>query len=498
MSQIKKLAGQTAYYGISSILGRVLNFALVPFYTRILPEAEYGIVINLYGIAAFLNIIYTYGLETSFFRFSTKEKSINAYHYTASAILLTSTIFSGLLFLGATFLSDHTAAAENPEFLKYLAIIVFIDAIVAIPFAKLRLDGRPVKFALIRLIVIAVTIGLNLLFLLVFPQIMEGKYLTGLQSLVGRVYDPDIGVGYIFIANLIANSLYIPMLFKELAQVKIRFNWTAFKPILHYALPIFLMGLAAMFNDQGYAILFKFLFENPEEQIGVYGSAFKLSVLMMLGIQAFRYAGEPFFFSHAENKEAPSLFARVMHYFVVFNITIMVGIAVNLELISDIFLGRPGYKEALNVLPVLLLAKLFYGIYVNLSVWFKIKDRTIYGTYFASIGAIITLAGHLWLVTIPSVGYYGSAVSALVCYVVMCVLCYRKGRQIFPVPYEFKKPLLYLIIAIAVIYGSNNLSFQSAWLQYGIDLGITAIFFLIMYLFEGKNFRYKTAGKSLE
>ncbi|MCE7991264.1 MAG: oligosaccharide flippase family protein [Roseivirga sp.] len=498
MSQIKKLAGQTAYYGISSILGRVLNFALVPFYTRILPTEEYGIVINLYGVAAFLNIIYTYGLETSFFRFSTKQKSIDAYHFTSTAILFTSLLLSGVLFIAAPSLITYTAAEANPEYIRYLALIVFIDAIVAIPFAKLRLDDRPVKFAAIRLTVIGITIGLNMLFLLVFPDIMEGKYLAGLQGVVSRVYDPSIGVGYIFIANLIANSLYLPLLFKELRQIRIRFNWSAFKPIFYYAFPIFLMGLAAMFNDQGYAIIFKFLFDDPEAQIGVYGSAFKLSVLMMLGIQAFRYAGEPFFFSHAENKQAPALFAKVLHYFIVFNITIMVGIAVNIELISDVFLGKPGYKEALYVLPVLLLAKLFFGIYVNLSVWFKIKDMTIYGTYFAGIGALITLIGHLWLVRIPSIGYFGSAISALACYLVMCLLCYFKGRKVFKVPYNFTKPAVYLILALAIIYTSNLISLDSVWLQYGIDIIITAGFFLIMYLFERKNFRYKTISEASE
>ena len=494
MSQIKKLAGQTAYYGISSILGRVLTFALVPLYTRVLPEGDYGVVINLYGVAAFLNIVYTYGLETAFFRFSTKQKTIDAFHYTATAILFTSVVLSSILFLLAPGLIGYTAAGDHPEYLQYLALIIFIDAIVAIPFAKLRLDERPIRFAAIRLTVIAITLGLNLLFLRVFPDIMAGEYLSGLQPLVNRIYDPEIGIGYIFIANLAANSLYLPLLFKELIQVRIRFNWAAFKPILLYALPIFLMGMAAMFNDQGYTIIFRFLFDNPQEQIGIYGSTFKLSVFMMLGIQAFRYAGEPFFFSHAENKQAPALFARVMHYFIIFNICIMVGIAVNLELIADVFLGRPGYKEALNVLPILLLAKLFFGVYVNLSVWFKIKDKTIFGTYYAAIGAIVTLVGHLWLVTIPSVGYVGSAISALACYAAMCVLCYIKGRQIFPVPYEFKKPALYLLLALAVIYFSNYLQVESSWLQYGLDLFITLGFLVIMYLFEGKRFKYKTVG----
>ncbi|MFT7381660.1 MAG: O-antigen/teichoic acid export membrane protein [Roseivirga sp.] len=495
MSQIRKLASQTAYYGISSILGRVLNFALVPFYTRILSTGEYGVVINLYGYAALLNIIYTYGLETSFFRFTTKSNSLDSYHYNSSAILLTSTIFSGLLFFAAPTLAGFTTAESHPEYIQYLAAIVFIDAIVSIPFAKLRLDDRPIKFALIRLGVIVATIALNFIFLLVFPAISNGEYLTSLQPLVAKLYNPEIGVGYIFIANLLANSLYIPLLYKELLQIKIRFNWVEFRPILNYSFPIFIMGLAAMFNDQGYAILFNFLFENPEEQIGVYGSAFKLSVLMMLGIQAFRYAGEPFFFSHAQNQQAPALFAKVMHYFVVFNIAIMVAIAVNIELIADIFLGRPGYKAALYVLPILLLGKLLFGVYVNLSVWFKIKDKTIYGTYFTLIGAVITLLGHMFLVTNPAIGYFGSAISALVCYTVMCIMCYYKGRKIFAVPYNFKKLAIYLGIALVVIYGSNPIALDNPWLQYGLDLLITAVFVVFLYLREGRNFRYKTVDK---
>lgn len=496
MSQIRKLASQTAYYGISSILGRVLNFALVPFYTRILSTGEYGVVINLYGYAALLNIIYTYGLETSYFRFTTKSNSLDSYHYNSSAILLTSTIFSGILFFTAPSIAELTTAGNHPEYIQYLAGIVFIDAIVSIPFAKLRLDDRPMKFALIRLGVIVSTIALNFIFLLIFPAISNGEYLTSLQPLVAKVYNPEIGVGYIFIANLLANSLYIPLLYKELLQIKIRFNWVAFKPILHYSFPIFIMGLAAMFNDQGYAILFNFLFENPEEQIGVYGSAFKLSVLMMLGIQAFRYAGEPFFFSHAQNQQAPELFAKVMHYFVVFNIAIMVAIAVNIELIADIFLGRPSYKAALYVLPILLLSKLLFGVYVNLSVWFKIKDKTIYGTYFTLIGAVITLLGHMFLVTNPAIGYFGSAISALVCYAVMCVMCYFKGRKIFAVPYKFKKLAIYLGIALLVIYGSNPIALENSWFQYGTDLLITAAFLGFLYLLEGRNFRYKTVDKN--
>ena len=495
MSQIKKLAGQTAYYGISSILGRVLNFLLLPLYTGHLERSEYGTVTYLYASIAILNIIYTYGLETGYFRFSTKNKNIAAYHYTSSAILVTSILLSGIMILLAPWLSDTLGNCTRPEYITYLSLIVFIDAVVAIPFAKLRLDGRPLKFAAIRLTVIAITILLNIIFLVVFPDIMAGKYLVGLQNLVDGLYDPSIGVGYIFIANLMANALYLPLLYKEFLQVRLRFNWQAFQPILAYAFPIFLMGLAGIFNERGYALIMPNLFPETAEMagtgaLGTFEGAFKLSVIMMLGIQAFRYAGEPFFFAHAEDKEAPGLFARIMHYFVVFNIVIMVGVALNIELIADIFLRRPQYKEALYVLPILLLAKLFYGVYVNLSVWFKVKDQTRYGTYFAGAGAIVTLLGNVLL--IPYIGFVGAALSALACYLIMCLLCYSKGRKVFRIPYRFKPLLLYLLLALIFMYAVPYLKTGSDWVNYGIGLGTSLLFVGFMYWAEGRNFKYKS------
>jgi O-antigen/teichoic acid export membrane protein len=499
MTEIKKLASQTAYYGISSILGRVLNFLLLPLYTSQLAAVEYGTVTYLYSFIALFNIIYTYGLETGFFRFTTKQKDASAFHSTGTAVLITSVLFSGLLIFGAPTLSNALGKGVESQFIIYLALILFIDAIVAIPFAKLRLENRPVKFALIRLSVILLTIGLNLLFLIVFPDISEGKYLNGLQEFVNTVYDPQIGIGYIFIANLMSNALYLPLLWKEFAQLRLKINWAAFKPILAYSFPVFLMGLAGMFNEQGYALIMPNIEINQDslsgtEALGVYTGAFKLSVIMMLGIQAFRYAGEPFFFSHTDNKEAPALFARIMHYFVIFNLVVMVGVALNIDLIADVFLGRPEYKGALYVLPILLLAKLFYGIYVNLSVWFKIKDKTIFGTYFAAIGTVITIVGNLIL--IPMIGFMGTAFTALTCYIVMCVLCYNKGRQFFKVPYDFKPLIGYLALALVFIYVGQIIQPTNQWLNYGVSLAISGMYVLLMYFFEGKKLKYKSSDNA--
>lgn len=490
MSQIKKLAGQTAYYGISSILGRVLNFLLLPIWTARLEQSEYGSVSYLYSLIGICLIIFTFGMETAFFRFSKKDDKQQAYNNAGTAVLTVSLIISALLFISAPGLAALKGENIQPIYIQYMAVILFIDAIVAIPFAKLRLEEKALKFALIKTGVISITIILNLLFIIVFPDILDGKYLSSLTPFIESFYQRGYGVGYIFMANLIANALYLPFLWKEFRSLKLRIHWPSFKPMFNYAFPIFLMGLGGIFNDQGYSLVMEAI--SGFETLGVFASAVKLSVIMMLGIQAFRYAAEPFFFNHAESKEAPALFAKIMHYFVVFNILIMAAVALNKDLIGDLFLRQPEYKEALFVLPILLLAKLLYGIYVNLSVWFKIKDRTIFGTYYALIGAVITLVGNILL--IPYLGFYGSAITSLICYGVMCCLCYWNGKRFFPIPYNFKPLVLYLLLGLAVVYSADFIFVQNQWLSYGIDLLVTAIFAVFMYLREGKSLNYKTVG----
>lgn len=490
MSQIKKLAGQTAYYGISSILGKVLNFLLLPIWTARLDKEEYGSVSYLYAYVAIMLIIYTFGMETAFFRFSKKENRQEVYNNAGTAVLFVSFCISALLFLGAPGIATMLGEGVQPMFIKYMAAILLIDAAVAIPFAKLRLEEKALKFALVKTGVITITIILNLLFILVFPDILNDKYLSSLKGFVESFYIEDFGVGYIFMVNLIANALYLPFLWKEFRSLKLKIHWPTFKPMLMYALPIFLMGLGGIFNEQGYNMIMEAILGKGD--LGVFSSAVKLSVIMMLGIQAFRYAAEPFFFNHSENKEAPALFAKIMHYFVVFNIFIMTAVAVNMDLIGDLFLRQAEYKGALYVIPVLLLAKLLYGVYVNLSVWFKIKDKTIFGTYYALIGAVVTIVGNIIL--IPILGFYGCAITSLLCYAAMSTLCYFKGRKVFPIPYNFSPLFLYMAFGLAIIYLADLLDISNQWLSYGKDLLVTAIFAVFMYLREGKSLKYKTVN----
>lgn len=495
MTEIKKLAGQTAYYGISSILARVLNFLLLPIWTDRLAREEYGAATEVYGYVALLLIIYTFGMETAFFRFSRKDDPKKVYNSSATAVFITSLIISSAIWLNATPIAAHLGHHVQAIYVKYIAAILLIDATIAIPFAKLRLEEKSLKFALIKTGVVGITIGLNLLFLVVFPDILNGKYLVTFQNSIISWYKPEDLIGYIFIANLSANLCYIPMLAKEFRQLRPSIHWPTLKEMLIYALPLFFMGLAGMFNEQGYTILFKTVFPSTEVlsssgALGVFSSTVKLSVIMMLGIQAFRYAAEPFFFNHADNKEAPELFARIMHYFFIFNVVLLVAVSLNTPLISDIFIRDASYKEALFVLPILLLAKLFYGVYVNLSVWFKIKDKTIYGSYFAGTGAVITLFGNILL--IPILGFLGSALTALACYLVMCALCYAYGKKYFPIPYRFTPLIIHLFIAGIIVITSRLMPLDSSAWEYLIAILITASYAAIVFWTEWKKLKYKT------
>jgi len=495
MTEIKKLAGQTAYYGISSILARVLNFLLLPIWTARLDTAEYGAATEVYGYVALLLIIYTFGMETAFFRFSRKEDPQKVYHSSATAVIIVSGILSCLIYFNATNVATFLGQNVKGQYVQFIAAILFIDALVAIPFAFLRLKEKALKFAIIKTSVVSITIVLNLLLLVVFPDILEGRYLESWQGQISSFYTPDQQIGYIFTANLLANLFYIPLLWRELSRLRLRIDKTILTRMLKYALPLFIMGLAGMFNEQGYTILFERAYPETENMsgtgaLGIFGSTVKLSVIMMLGIQAFRYAAEPFFFNHADNRESPALFAKIMHYFVITNILMLVAVSLNTGLISAIFISNDEYKAALYVLPILLLAKLFYGIYVNLSVWFKVKDKTIFGSYFALTGALITLVGNLAL--IPLLGFLGSALSSLTCYLVMCMMCYFSGRKYLSIPYRFRPLIIHLFIALIIIWSHMQIQLNSEIMAYTVSGLITLLYASVVIVYEWKNLDYKT------
>jgi len=449
---IKRLAGQTVIYGMSSIIGRLLNYLLVPLYTHLIfATQEYGVVTLMYSYVAFLLVILTYGMETAFFRFHENhpENRQTVFSTTLFSVLSTSTLF----ILATTFFRQPIAGLlgfeDHPEYIAWLGIIVGLDALAAIPFARLRAENKPLKFAAIKFVNIGVNIGLNLFFLLLCPWIME-KGPESLRPIIGSIYDPAVGVGYVFISNLIATSVTLLLLLPVMLRSNFGFSGGLLRKMLVYALPLMLAGLAGVVNESLDKILLKYLLpaDVAMSQVGIYGACYKISIMMTIFIQAFRFAAEPFFFSQAASKNARELYAQVMKYFVIACLFIFLGIMLFIDIVQH-FIGE-AYREGLGVVPVLLLANMFLGIYFNLSIWYKLTGQTRFGAWIALIGALITIALNIWW--IPLIGYYGSAWATLVCYLFMTFLSFAWGQKYYPIPYELKRIALFIVSALAVYF----------------------------------------------
>ena len=497
MSRLLSLAGQTAQYGVSTILARILNYALVPLHTAVFFPEQFGIITYLYAYVAFLNIIYTYGMETAFFRFTTRERNPDIYNVAATSLLLSSLVFSGAIYLLSSPISEMIGRPSYDHLIRWLSIIMFFDAVVAIPFARLRLDNKAWSFVRARVSSVVIIVLMNLFFLAALPWMSTKDPDSVLYRISESLYDPQMGIGYVFLANLIGSASLILFLNKSLLQIRLKLDWARMKPMLWYALPVMVMGLAGMVNENLDKILLDRILpddfysdKSPIEAVGIYGAAFKLSIFMILAIQAFRYAGEPFYFSHAEEEDSPELFAKVLHYFTVFGVIILVAVSFNVEWIGRIFLQREEFRQALYLVPILLLGKLLFGIYINISIWLKLTDKTIYGVWFSLLGAGITITGNILLV--PVLGYDGSAISMVLCYLGMCVIAYRVGRRHMKIPYNFKAIIIYIFISMSLVLGNLVFTLQDFWLEVAFNVVASLIFIGVVYVFERKRLKSVT------
>ncbi|SHN21961.1 Membrane protein involved in the export of O-antigen and teichoic acid [Cyclobacterium lianum] len=493
MGLLKKLAGQSAIYGISSILGKTINFLLVPLYTGYLAKEDLGSFTMLYALIAFLNVVFTFGMETAYFRFATGKglPPQKVYQNAQSLVFFVAVALGSLLYLFATPLSQLFDFQGKPHLFQWAAMILAIDAVMAIPFAKLRLEGKSLAFALLKLLNIVLNVSFNIIFIVVAYHITEGDILRQLQPCVAAWFRPDWGVDYILLSNVLANFLILPLLWKLVAGWKFELNKKILLPMWHYALPLLFMGLAGVTNE----VFSRGLFEHalpagfyphlsPREAGGVFGANFKLAILMSLIIQAFKYAAEPFFFQQAENKNNPQLFARVMHWFIIFCSSLMVAVAVNLHLIGKLFFQAEGYSIALSMVPILLMGYLLLGVYYNLSIWFKITDQTKYSFYITFTGAVVTIVVILTLV--PVWGFIGGALSTLACYLTMVIMCYYTGQKYYPIPYQTKKGLLYLAVSFLFSYTGFFLDSGDLLLNFFLRNGIFLLFLMLIFLMEKK------------
>lgn len=450
MGNIKSLAKDTAIYGISSIVGRFLNWLLVPLYTMTFTTAEYGVVTYVYSVVAVALLILIYGMETGFFRFANHDRWKNPMEVYSTALISLATSSSAFVAIVAAFLSPITRWMEctgHESFVMMMAVCVALDAFLALPFSYLRYKKRPYRFAAIRLVNIGVNIGLNLFFILLCPWLMAHAPAT-----VDWFYRPDFGIGYIFLANLLASCVNFVMMLPELRGFRWTFNKKLFGEMIRYSAPLLVLGVAGVMNQTIDKILYPTLAAGRGdvlEGLGIYGANYKIAIVMMMFIQAFRFAYEPFIFarSREDGDSGNKAYCDAMKYFVLFCLLIFMGVMFYLDIIK--YFISPHYFSGLKIVPVVMMAELFFGIFFNLSVWYKLTDKTMWGAWFSLLGLSVTLLLNILLV--PRIGYMGCAWAALFSYGTMMVVSYFVGQKKHRIPYQTGRILSYFAIA-AVMY----------------------------------------------
>ena len=491
--QMKILAKETAIYGVSSIVGKFLNWMLVPLYTYVLQQqSDYGIVTNLYAWTALLLVILTYGMETGFFRFINKEDENPRTVYTTSLITLftTSLLFALACILWQAPIASLIGYPSHSEFIAILGVTVAIDAFASIPFAYLRYKKRPLQFAVLKLLFVFLNIALNLFFLVLCPKIQD-------WNIISSWYDPNYGVGYVFVANILATGIQTLFLIPAVAEgfkgsksskgSKGIFSWDLLGQLLKYSLPLLVLGVCGIMNQTLDRILFPFLYtgEDAQTQLGIYGACFKVAMVMMMFTQAFRYAYEPFVFAKHKDRESVAAYADAMKYYIIFSYMILLGMIVYLDLLK--FIVAPSYWEGLRIVPIVLWTYIFQGVYFNLSFWYKLTDKTQWGAYFSLLGVAITFG--LQVVFVPRIGYMASALSSTICYLVIMLLSYLVGRRHLTIPYDLRRIGIYTLVILtllAVYYLLAQLLPMNDWTKMGIGTILLIIYCGIFYRLDGK------------
>ncbi|MCW3084974.1 MAG: polysaccharide biosynthesis protein [Bacteroidetes bacterium] len=486
---LKKLASQTAIYGLPTIIGRLLSYLLTPLYTYNFSTGEYGVVTSAYAYVSFLLVLLTYGMETALFRFSQSEPDKQKV-YTTSLISLffSSTSFILLVFIFATPIAGSIRFTGHPEYVIWFAIILGTDAFAAVPFAKLREQGKAKRFAFVKTVNICVYVGLNLFFILFCRNVSPDSFL---KPFVDLVYNPKIGIGYIFISNLIASIVTLVLLSPEILKVRYVFDSPLWKKMMRYALPLLIAGLAGMVNETLDRILLTHMLPEKEamSQTGIYGACYKVSIIMTIFIQTFRFAAEPFFFSHSTEKDATKTYADIMKYFVIVCSLIFLGTMLNIHWIQY-FAGSAAFRTGISVVPILLMANFCLGIYYNQSIWYKLTGQTHYGALLAIFGAVITIVLNIYW--IPRIGYMGCAWATLICYASMMVASYFMGNKHYPVNYDLKRILGYMGLSVTLYGLSTFIHTGSAGLNLVLNNLLLLGFIALVLKIEVKNFRKLT------
>ncbi|GHN00456.1 polysaccharide biosynthesis protein [Cytophagales bacterium WSM2-2] len=473
MSKIRRLASETVVYGLGNIVPRLINFFLFPIHTGIFDPDDYGAFTILMSFVGVMNVVYSFGMETAYFRYASKPDADpkRVFNIAQTTVIFISTFLSLIFILFSSSFAEILDVKGHGDFIVWLSVIMFIDNIVSIPFARLRFEKKPLLFAFFRISNVVILTGLNLYFLY-------------------YAFDPAVGIGYIFLANLIANSFYIIFFFKTFISWRPTFDSALTPSMFTYAFPVMITGLAGMMNEFFSRLSLKeWLPENfypgrsSEYAVGVFGGCYKFSVIMSLAVTAFRMAGEPFFFTNASDKKSPELFARVNYYFIIVCCVIMLGVSINTDILK-LLLRKKSYWEALPIVPPLMLGYLFLGVYYNFTAWFKLTDRTYFGTIITVGGAILTFVLN-WLL-IPIAGYYGSSWVTAIVYGAMMIACYLIGQKYYPIPYQVLSGISYITLTYLLIVAVNSFSFSNQIQATAFHTLIIVIYCGFIFLIERK------------
>ncbi len=489
MSSIKKLAGETLWYGGSTIAAKFINYLLTPFLTYTLAnKSDYGKIGLIYSLIPIFNVLFTYGFETAYFRFSNKKELDSKLYSTAFlSLFFTTIVFTSILWFGQNFLGRLIGLTEFPTIIQLMILIIATDTLSAIPFARLRQENRPKKFAAAKVLGILVNIFLTWFFIGYCPN----HFNENPNGWLHKIYDPTVNpITYVVLANLIQSIITLLFLWKEILQVRFSFNKKLWSQMIVYALPLIVVGMGGMINETMDRLMLRWWLPGTEmfkeEQVGVYNASYKLAILITLFIQAFKMSAEPFFFKQAEGSNPQKVYARVMKFFVIIISTMFLAVSLYIP-IWKYFIG-PKYWEGLIVVPILLMANIFLGIYYNLSVWYKLSNKTIYGAWVTLLGSLITIL--LNYIFIPHFGFLACAWTTCICYGIMMVLSFIWGQKHYRIPYAWKKLVAYLVIVVTIFFIHKGIThfIPNTYFSLGLATVLILVYCRFLTIVEYKEF----------
>lgn len=480
MNPLKKLFKQTAIYGLATVLPRMISFLLVPIYTDVMPPGTYGEVTLIFSWFAIFNVFLAYGMETAFFRFYKEAENRKRVVSTSLISIMGSTFL--FLIIGFLFKNKISEGLNiELQFINYVYAILALDALVIIPFAWLRANEKPMRYALVKILNVAMNLGLNLFFLILLPKMAAGTT----AGFLNTIYIPDYQIPYILISNLIASGVTLLLMSRVYLRRPYVFEADLWKRMLRYAMPVMVAGVAFTINEVFDRYLLSELLpvDIAKSEMGKYSACYKLALFMTLFATAFRMGIEPFFFSHSDTKNPQKAYAQITNYFVVLGSIILLSVVVFADVLKKLIVLDESYWEAMPIVPLIVLASFFLGIYHNLSVWYKVTDKTIYGAYISMIGAVLTIV--INIIFIPYFSYMASAVATVSAYGTMMFLSFYFGRMYYPIPYNYRKIIFYLGVSILF----STLSFYIFDRNLFVGIPLLLVFFGLVYKLESDNLK---------